>query len=188
MSPVDWSPALFIAIALLVLIGGLAWKQRLAVRTPGMPTRSTPSRPATPDDARDEGTDSLLPDRRDPILGTIAWNGDCGWHNVETFTLGRRDVSVLLLAGPEGPADEHRVWLAAAVARGDSLERDARKLVVEASAGQVAADRVDVGLLCMGADEHGRFIGGLSCATSVAPSPRYVWSRDRWATLSLDRG
>ncbi len=111
-----------------------------------------------------------------------------GWLNVDAFTLGRRDVPVLLLAGPEGPADEHRVWLAAAVARGDSLERDARRLVAEAIAGQVQADQVDVNMMVVGADEHGRFIGGLSCATSVAPSLRYVWSRDRWATLSLDRG
>jgi hypothetical protein len=185
INPLDVSPWIWLGVALLVLVGGLALRQRLAVHTPQM-------RRASGDDTAAGATEEIpaeLPNRIDPILGPIAWNGDAAWYNLEPFDFDDGESQVLLLADPEGPGEEHQAWLAAALARGDALARDARTLAATAFGGRVTADDVTLQIITMGNDEHGRFIGGFSCrAAGDDQTPRYVWSRDRWATLSLDRG
>lgn len=186
VDPFALSPLIWGGLALLLLVGGLALRQRRAVHTPAM--RPAPSAGA----AVDARTDDMPPDvanRRSPALGIIAWNGDAAWYNLEPFQFDGRQAQVLLLAGPEGPGEEHEAWLAAALARGDTLARQARALAAVSFGGQVAAGDVRVAIIMMGGDEHGRFIGGFTCRTDNAgDDPRYVWSRDRWATLSLERG
>jgi hypothetical protein len=186
VNPLALSPLIWLGVVLLVLIGGLALRQRAAAHTPRMPALP----PA--DDTIDAAADEIppeLPNRVDPILGPIGWNGDAGWYNLEPFEFDGRQPQVLLLAGPEGPGEAHQAWLAAVVARGETLACDARTLVAASLGGQVTADQVTLDIITMGDDEHGRFIGGFSCRVAgLDQEPRYVWSRDRWATLSLDRG
>ena len=185
VTPFDLSPLLWLGLVLLALVGSLALRQRRAAHTPRMPS-------SVADDAVALALDAIpaeLPDRRDPILGPIGWNGDAAWYNLEPFEFDGGQSHVLLLAGPEGPGDEHQAWLAAAAARGDALGREARALAASSFGGQVTADDVTLDIITMGADEHGRFIGGFSCgARGADQDARYVWTRDRFATLSLDRG
>ena len=125
-----------------------------------------------------------LPDRRDELVGTIAFNGDSGWSNREPFVFAGRETQVLYLAGPAGPGPEHRVWLQAAVDQGHDLARRAGAMAAEARGWDPSA--VTVAILLVGAGHDGRFVGSLTCHGGGG-GPCYVFTRDRFKTLSLDR-
>ena len=122
-----------------------------------------------------------LPPRPDRVVGTIAFNGEA-WSG--TFTLAGRETQALYLAGPSGPSDEHHAWLEAAIAGGEGLVRRAAALAAEARGGN-AAD-VTVTFVTAGTDHDGRFVGSLTCQGSRG-GPCYVFSKDRFQTLSLER-
>lgn len=129
-----------------------------------------------------------LPDRTIPIVGTIAWNGDGGWYNREPFDFDDGQPRLLLIAGPDGPGDEHVAWVEAARAAGEQLPRDARAMAAASLGGGLTADDLSISIIIVGDDGNGRFIGGLTCRAAASADPCYVWSRDRFATVSLRRG
>lgn len=129
-----------------------------------------------------------LPDRTMPLVGTIAWNGDSGWYNREPFDFDGGQSRLLLIADPDGPGDEHVAWVEAARDAGKQLPRDARAMAAASLGGGLTADDVRITIIIVGDDGNGRFIGGLTCRAAASADPCYVWSRDRFATLSLRRG
>ncbi len=124
-----------------------------------------------------------MPERSDPIAGRIAYSGHGTWSG--TFTLGGRETQALYLAGPSGPGDEHHAWLEAALADGDGLVARAAALAADAR-GWDAAD-VTVTIVTAGMDHDGRGVGSLTCHARGG-GPCYVFSGDRFQTLSLERG
>ena len=125
-----------------------------------------------------------LPERPDRLLGSIGYNGESCWSNRTPFVLAGRQVQALYLAGPSGPSPEHHEWLEAAIAGGEGLARRAGALAATHRGWD--ADAVTVAIVTVGADETGRFIGGLTCHGSGG-GPCYLFSRDKFATLSLER-
>ena len=125
------SPLLAFAVVLLVIVAGLAWFQRRATRdlVAGVPRRpaDTPSTQVLP-------TPSPTPDAlsvSDPVIGDLTFDGIDVWTRDEDLHLGGHDISVVVVAGPEGPQDLHRSWVQAALARYDALEAEARALLVD---------------------------------------------------------
>jgi hypothetical protein len=117
-------------------------------------------------------------------VGTIAFNGDSGWSNREPFTFDGRETQVLYLAGPAGPGPEHHAWLQAALDAGHDLARRAGAMAAEARGWDPAA--VTVAILLVGAGQDGHFIGSLTCHGGSG-GPCYVFTHDRFKTLSLER-
>ncbi len=113
-----------------------------------------------------------LPDRRDELVGTIAFNGDSGWSNREPFVFAGRETQVLYLAGPAGPGPEHRVWLQAAVDQGHDLAR---------RAGAMAAERAGLGPR---SSHRGHPPGGRRQRRPVRRQPDVPW-RERRSLLRL---
>ena len=76
------------------------------------------------------------------------------------------------------------MWLQAAVDQGHDSARRAGAMAAEARGWDPAA--VTVAILLVGAGSDGRFIGSLTCHGGGG-GPCYVFTRDRFTTLSLER-
>ena len=100
-----------------------------------------------------------------------------------------RDTPVVLLAGPAGPGAEHTRWVRELVRRADAVVAQSEALTLTTR--EPGTMRSDLGVLVVviGPDEVGRFIGGVTHQWADGDEGRcHVWSRDLWATLSLDPG
>ena len=96
---------------------------------------------------------------------------------------------MVLLAGVEGPDEGHQTWIRELVAREEDLIGRATDLARTRLPSDVARADLAMTIAVIGPDEDGRFIGGLCFDWPDKGAARCdVWSRDRWATLSFDRG
>lgn len=130
-------------------------------------------------------------DRMYPPLGTIAYDGDGCWSAAEPFAVSGRSVAVVLLAGAQGPDDEYAVWLRALAARGAALFEEAANLALRAAPPGLTREDLGGIILVLAPDGVGGVLGGVTYEWSSGRSDAErldVWSRDRWQTLSLERG
>jgi hypothetical protein len=137
----------------------------------------------------EEDSDHTLLERVDARLGRIVYSGERMWSTAEPFRFAGQDVSVVLTAGAEGPTPEHDAWVEALGPRARALRADAEALALTARRNLGDPVALTPRIIVIGPDEHGRFIGGLCFDWPGRGDERCdVWSRDRWATLSLERG
>jgi hypothetical protein len=136
----------------------------------------------------EDGSADTPPERVDAWLGRIVYSGERMWSTAEPFRFAGQDVFVVLTAGAEGPTPEHDAWVEALASRARALRADAEALARTARRHVGDPVALTLRIVVIGPDEHGRFIGGLCFDWPGRGDERCdVWSRDHWATLSLDR-
>ena len=126
----------------------------------------------------------------DPLAGRVEYDGDDVWSPPERMRIAGRQMAVLMVAGEDGPGEEHTAWLQALIDAGPPLLERADVMAVDQATPGTSLAQLDHVIVVVGPDENGRFIGGLAYQWTSDRSRKasHVWTRDRWQHLSTERG
>jgi hypothetical protein len=178
------SPLLAVAIVLLVIVVGLTLLQRRTQAQP--PTRRLDTSPAAPPPTPPPARPVRAPDLyTDPLLGPMSHDGDL-WMAEDDLVLGDIAVLVEISGTIDGPTEEDREFVRAALARAD-LEPRARAMVqAELARRGISADGITIYELAVGPDDDGVRSGYIWYNVPDLMAEIGVKSTDHWRTLTLE--